>query len=406
MVSSVRIRRLHLRNFKSVEHGVIEFTPLTLLVGRNGVGKSNIVDALRFLSDALGSTLEYAIRERGGIDEVRRKSLGGRPTNPGLAVDLETDQWSASYGFRIAAVEGRSFRVDHEVCEVRSSSGQRRAYFEIRKGKQKAWSLDSAQPAVVSDRLYLVAASGSPEFFPVFDILTRMTFHNLNPQVMRSPVRPEPGERLSHDGGNLPSVIKKLQSQSPEQLDRVVHYLRAIGVPVTRISHKPAGSLETIEVAQETPVPQGRRNSNFDAIALSDGTLRALGILVSLVSGRSDRSGPSLVAIEEPETALHPAAVGALVDALLEGADVTQTLVTCHSPDLLDHPAVTGEMIRVVLLDGGKTVIGPLDDQKQQILQDHLFSAGELLRLDQLTPDEKRIREQQAAAGTLFEAIV
>jgi hypothetical protein len=77
-----------LRQFKSIEQCELDLAPLTLLVGRNGVGKSNIVDALRFVADALRTTLEFASRERGGIDQVRRKSLGGRPTHPGAALDL------------------------------------------------------------------------------------------------------------------------------------------------------------------------------------------------------------------------------------------------------------------------------------------------------------------------------
>lgn len=233
-----------------------------------------------------------------------------------------------------------------------------------------------------------------------------MTFHNLNPESMKYPQRPEPGDLLSHDGRNLASVVKQLQSTSPKSLERVTEYLRAIGVPLKRISHKLAGPLETIEVAQEVTVPEGVRNSNFDAIALSDGTIRALGILVSLVSATAaELGGPSLIGIEEPETALHPAASGALMDALIEGANDTQLIITCHSPDLLDHELVTAEMIRPVLLDNGRTVVGKLSPARERLLKAHLSTAGELLRLDQLEPDPADIARQEEAKGTLFEAI-
>src|SRR5258708_2044055 len=99
------ITRLALLQYKSVERSEIELTPITILFGRNGVGKSNIVDSLRFVADALRNTLEYSIRERGGIDQVRRKSLGGRPTHPGIALDLRlADGRAARYSFKIAAV--------------------------------------------------------------------------------------------------------------------------------------------------------------------------------------------------------------------------------------------------------------------------------------------------------------
>jgi len=380
---------------------------MSILVGRNGVGKSNVIDSLRFVADALRNTLEYAIRERGGIDQVRRKSLGGRPTHPGIVLEINiTDELIAQYGFTIAAVQGRGFRVHEETCELRSRDGSTHEGFKIEKGIVTRWTPKHAGPASSEDRLYLVAASGLPEFRPVFDILTKMTFHNLNPEVMKYPQRPEPGELLVHDGRNLASVIKKIESSTPHALDRVKNYLQAIGVPITRISHKQAGALETIEVAQEMEVPQGRRNANFDAIAMSDGTIRALGILVSLVSAGSNGSGgPSLIGIEEPETALHPAAAAALMDALSEGAAKTQLIITCHSPDLLDHPSVSPDMIRPVLLENGRSVVGKLSNAKCELLKKHLSTAGELLRLDQLEPDPDDIRRQLETRGTLWESL-
>lgn len=395
-----------MRNYKSIEEAFVELGPLTLLVGRNGTGKSNVIDALRFFSDALNNDLGYAIRERGGIDEVRRRSLGGRPTHPGLGVELSTDAGRASYSFRLAAVAGGAFRVDKEACEVTDDGGEILAQFKTNKGHVSRWTMPTTPPPVADDRLYLTSVAGYPEFAAVADVLKRMTFHDLNPQAMRYPVRPEPGDRLTHDGRNLPSVVRRLQAESPAQLERVNQYLNAIGVPVRRIEHRAAASLETIRVAMEVPVPQGSRNLTFDAIALSDGTLRALGILVSIFSGHGGEGGPTLVAVEEPETALHPAAVGALVDALLEGAETTQTLVTCHSPDLLSHDAIDGDRIRIVLLDDAKTVIGPLDPSKLKLLRDHLFDAGELLRLDQLAPDREAMNRQKELAGTLFEAVL
>jgi predicted ATPase len=406
-MTSVKVARLELRQYKSVEYCEIALNPLTILVGRNGVGKSNIVDSLRFVADATRNTLEYAIRERGGIDQVRRKSLGGRPTHPYIGLRLHLPGGlDAAYKFRIAAVQGRAFRVDRETCKVLDATGDCKHWFKVQDGAA-TWSLGPAPPPVAHDRLFLVAAAGYPEFRGVYDILTRMTFHNLNPEAMKFPQRPEPGELLSHDGRNLASVIKQLQSSSPEGLDRVAQYLRAIGVPIHRIAHKLAGPLETIEVAQEVDVPKGKRNSNFDAIALSDGTIRALGILVSLVSARGPESGgPSLIGVEEPETALHPAAAGALMDALIEGSESTQLIITCHSPDLLDHESVLPEMIRAVLLDNnGRTVVGTLSPAKADLLKQHLSTAGELLRLDQIQPDPEDLRRQESARGTLFEAV-
>jgi hypothetical protein len=68
------VRRVSLRNYRSIGACDVQLGPLTFLVGPNGSGKSNFLDALRLIADALNNTLDHAIRERGGIHEVRRRA--------------------------------------------------------------------------------------------------------------------------------------------------------------------------------------------------------------------------------------------------------------------------------------------------------------------------------------------
>ena len=70
------ITRVALRNYKSIAACDVELAPLAILVGANGAGKSNFLDALRFTAQALRFSLDHALRERGGINEVRRRSRG------------------------------------------------------------------------------------------------------------------------------------------------------------------------------------------------------------------------------------------------------------------------------------------------------------------------------------------
>ncbi|MGC8945575.1 MAG: AAA family ATPase [Anaerolineae bacterium] len=61
----VSIHRLEVRNYRSLAEVSLELSPLTVLVGPNGSGKSNIVDVLRFISDAMNLGLDSAIGKRG-----------------------------------------------------------------------------------------------------------------------------------------------------------------------------------------------------------------------------------------------------------------------------------------------------------------------------------------------------
>ena len=78
--SAIFLKRVLLSNYKSIKACSVPLGPLTFLVGQNGAGKSNFLDALRLVSESLNTSLEHALRERGGIKEVRRRSAG-HPTH-------------------------------------------------------------------------------------------------------------------------------------------------------------------------------------------------------------------------------------------------------------------------------------------------------------------------------------
>jgi len=133
---------------------------------------------------------------------------------------------------------------------------------------------------------------------------------------------------------------------------------------------------------------------------MSDGTLRAVGVLGALFGARS--SGTSLVGIEEPENALHPAATGVLLDAVREASTWTQVLITSHGSDLLDREDLDPGALLSVRNDHGATVIGPVGDVERGVLSDSLFTAGEMLRMDQLDPRAEAADTSRTASDIDF----
>ena len=119
---------------------------------------------------------------------------------------------------------------------------------------------------------------------------------------------------------------------------------------------------------------------------VSDGTLRVLGNLIASMQFAGYGNLLSLIAIEEPETALHPAASTALMEALREASLQTQIVITSHSPDLLDALDPEFDTLLVAQIREGRTEIDAVDSVGASAIRDHLFSAGELLRMDQLSP--------------------
>jgi predicted ATPase len=119
---------------------------------------------------------------------------------------------------------------------------------------------------------------------------------------------------------------------------------------------------------------------------MSDGTIRAAGVLAALFQPSVLHGGTSLVGIEEPELALHPAAAGALFDALTEASERVQVIATSQSADLLDRDDIGPAAIRAVRYDAGRTEIGELDDASARILAGRRSTLGELMRGNQLDP--------------------
>ena len=273
--------------------------------------------------------------------------------------------------------------VQTEECRVqRAQDNTPEAYFRVDNGKTIDTSVKVA-PASVNNRLYLVNASGLPEFRPVYDAFSRMGFYNLNPDVIRDLQDPDPGDMLMQDGSNLTSVFKQLSSDVKKNIEE---YLAVIVPGVQRVHARKFGPRETLQFRQY--VAENEDSLIFYAHNMSDGTLRALGILVALFQGDQDiHKRVPLVGIEEPEIALHPGAVAVLLDGLRDAADRTQVIITTHSPELLDDKHLDVDSILAVEAHRGTTEIAPVDDVGRSVVQDRLFTAGELLRSNQLQPD-------------------
>ena len=396
MTDSAFIRRVVLRSYKSIAKCDIRLQPLTYLVGQNGAGKSNFLDALHFVRDSLAGSLDNALSERGGLDEVRRRS-SGHPNHIGIRLEFRLrDGREGWYAFSIGALASGGYEVQNEDCVITGIG--KGPFFRIVKGQVRDTS-EATFPSVTSDRLALVAASGFTAFRPVFDALTAMGFYNLNPKMMRELQKPQDGRLLKPVGENIASVISHLKRVAPDRLTAIREYLVSVVPTVQGLERKAIGPMETLEFRQD--VAGAKYPWRFLAQNMSDGTLRALGVITALLQSNVDYS-PTLIGIEEPETALHPAASAALREVLVQAAAHTQVLVISHSPDLLDDPSIDADSILSVVSEGGETKMAPLDTASRTVLRDHLFSAGELLRMDQLAPDRNAIEQQNASQSELF----
>jgi predicted ATPase len=373
-----RVREVQIRNYKSIGQASVKMGGLTILVGPNGAGKSNFLDALAFISDSLTDSVEFAFKSRGGLGSVRRRS-GGHPTHIGIRViaDLGPDT-VADYSFEIAAEKGEQFSIARERCHVESFMGESHS-FEVERGNFKT-PIQGIRPSVAEDRLALFAASATPEFRPVYDFLTGMRFYSIVPSELRKLQPPDSGDLLRRDGGNAAAVLKRIKAENPDRYRRINSLLAAAVSGIQSVDHKSVGQWETLEFRQDV----GQKHPwTFDALNVSDGTLRLVGLLIAIYQpGRANVLG-----IEEPEATVHPAVAEQILEVLLDAARFRQVVVTTHSPDLLDFRDLQDDQVRVVTNPQNTTVIADLADTSRRAVRERLFTTGELMRAGELMGD-------------------
>jgi predicted ATPase len=387
------LRNVEVRDYKSIGFSAVNLGLLTVLIGRNGSGKSNFVDALRFVSDSLQTSIDHAIRARGVLYGLSRRGVDPPRFHVSLHLSLPL-HLRATYGVGVEILESGEFNVATEALGI--FAGKERIHdYIVHRGQVLRSSIDQP-PIAQPDRLYLVAASGFPEFRPVYDALSGMRFYDFNAEAIKRPQNPDVGGWLRPDGSNLASVVARLSKEQPKALHRITEYLSAIVPGIVSVERVTLGPVETLRFTQRGRDSVG--SHEFFASSMSDGTLRALGALVAVSQASAQGARANLVSIEEPETSLHPAATAALMDGLREATAHTQVVITSHSPDLLDQMNLDTDTLLAVALQDGVTRIAPIDEVSLSAIRDHLYSPGELLRMDQLEPDRDDLAKQEAAS--------
>jgi len=373
------IERVKLVNYKSIAACDVALGPLTVIVGRNGTGKSNFLDGLHLVADALQTTLEGALWSRGGIKVIAHRP---GPRHVGVEVTFRlSDGRQAIYALQLdpLVVRQENLRIfpgpNGPLVDFLRTPHTLRASVNAQQ---------IATPTVFNDRLALVTLSGLTEFREAFDVLSSMRFYHLNPDAMRTLQDPDETSLLRGDGSNITSAWRRIQQDDPAMAGRLLEYLTAMVPQIARVAALELGPKESLRFVHAGS--EGTEDPAFLASSMSDGTLRALGVLVATRPRNTGHLLPALVGIEEPETALHPGAIAVVVDAMHEASAKTQILVTTHSPEVLDSVNMETDVLLVTDLIDGATTIAGADSASREAVRRHLYTPGDLLRMNQLQP--------------------
>jgi predicted ATPase len=393
------LRRARVRGFRSVRDVEVAFEPLTVLLGLNGAGKSNLLDAIRFVRDALASTPGQAVVDRHGPTVVLHRGVspaGPRRLRIELDLDVRSPQAAGEPGFTTLSVSyGFQLRLDddaeagtvieREWCAVTGTAPGMSDGYDVHNGRVIRGPDQLRGPVADATTLLLPAAARWLPFAPVHTALRGMAFQTLDPAVMR-PARLRTGQPILDPAGErLAEVLDQLANRFPAAKRRLDNYLGAILPGAAGIDTVTVDGYQTLRLRMNDPDAElGTRS--FPATAMSDGTLAAAGLLAALFQPATWTGTVPLVAVEDPELGLHAAATGALFDALTEASSHVQVIAATQSADLLDREDFPLDAARIVSAHNGATTVTELDDTIRQVVHRRLATLGELQRSNQLTP--------------------
>lgn len=358
---------LTLRNFLSFDAKApsIPLGPLNVLVGANGSGKSNLIEAIGLLSEVPRKDgLAGALRRGGGIREWFWK---GKEENAHASIEAVvkltgTKEPPIRHRLELAESGQQLLIFDERVENAAPSPGYEKPYFYFgyekgnpminAMGEERGLTRDSIN-AIDS----ILAQRRDPDTYPV---LTRLAEQYEQVRIYRDWTfdrnapsrRPEatdlPGDFLLPDASNLAMVLNALKKQ-PKSRRRIEEHLDRLAERFERYETTvEGGSIQLFLQEGDWLVP---------AVRLSDGTLRFITLLAILLHPKP----PPLVVIEEPELGLHPDMMPTIAELLLDASQRTQVVATTHSDILIDALTEHPEAILVCDKDGGGTQVRRLD---------------------------------------------
>lgn len=322
-----KLVRIHLSGFRSIRELDLELRDLTVLIGANGSGKSNLVRFFDMVSYLLSGDLQLFVARAGGGSSLLHY---GPKETPALHASLEFDNdgTRSEYRFSLSfAAPDRLIFTDEHVefqrpgepapFEKTLGVGQTEAHLGA------AANADIASVERTVARVFMNRLRGMQSYH--FHDTSENSRIRMNQDVARN-------RHLMSHGGNLASFLYMLRSAHPRHFERIEATCRSV-VPYFRefVLAPNSENPGTIRLRWRDNNP----DYEFGPEHLSDGSLRAMAIVTALL--QPEELLPSVVIMDEPELGLHPSGVRLIAQLLRSVATKRQVLIATQSPRLLSE---------------------------------------------------------------------
>ncbi len=369
MITSVRIN-----NFRSFSDLRLDLGPFNVFVGPNGCGKSNFVDAFRFLKQAVSTSVSAAVSRRGGWNNVRNRkyranrfTLELKGTGVGITLGVPPParhslgesttpnhyEYAATFAHQkpsdiLIIAESALVALALEDSKPQILSAVKRTSKDISVSGLVEQFVSHSRQSGLAERAADKSLLGSPFHsiagFIIGHMIEHWHMYNLDPAEARRPSILDDSTEMSESGDNLSLILRYLGRSAPHSSERSLIADRIRTIMQALVPDFQSWEPLTLADGRATfRIKEKEFASLFGPESISDGTVRLLSLLAALLahptqSDPADASpGPGVLFIEEPERMLHPLVLDQLVQLMREVSSETQIVVTTHSPDFVRH---------------------------------------------------------------------
>lgn len=362
---NLRITHFELQNWRNFRQVDVELADRAFLVGPNASGKSNFLDAIRFLGALVrdGGGLQQAVKERGGVSSLR--ALAAR-RNPEIGISVALGIGGDNTG---SNGTGRETRWRYELLLTHDKSHDNRPVITHERVLDATGKLILDRPderdETDPERLAQTAieqVTANRDFREVHAFFKDVRYLHIVPQLVREPDRSVGHTNDPFGGDFLRQIAETPKRQRDARLRRIQRALQ-VAVPQLeelQLVRDPKNNAWHLQGRYTHWRKQGAWQTEAE---FSDGTLRLLGLLWALLDGQ----GPLL--LEEPELSLHPDVVRHVPRMLARTQRASRTrrqvFLSTHSPDLLADPGIGLDEVLLLIPANEGTTVEPASEEEQ-----------------------------------------
>jgi predicted ATPase len=334
MSDQLELKSIDLKGFKSIdaEGQTIELGPITIMLGANGAGKSNLVSFFKMLNYMTTGALQQYVADQGFAESLLY--FGAKATTEiSACLRFEDERARDEYRFSLGRdATGRLFLQDETIV-----------YHAAGRDDPQIRNLGGG---VRESQLKECADSGDRTCRVVYGLLSQCQVFQFHDTSTTAKIRGEgyidDARFLRSDAGNLAAFLRGLtkREDGKRYYDRIVRHIRLMVPQFSDFDLQPSPE-------NDRYIRLNWRETGSDYLfgphQLSDGSLRFMSLATLFMQPPNLR--PRVIIVDEPELGLHPAAISALAGMVKAAAPATQVILATQSSRLVDEFAADQVMI-------------------------------------------------------------